>query len=678
MNVQKTPIYQFLEGAGKSFVIPVYQRDYAWTIPNCQKLWDDIVFMKTNKKQSHFLGTIVTIANDFQEYLVIDGQQRLTSTSLLLLALHNFLKTKKNKSPQEASLTEQVLDFLINKYSQDQSKRIRLKPNKGDKDFYEQLYDGGLNNLVDSNINTNYNYFYKQIEKNILSPIELFQLFQKLEIVLISLDRGVDDPQLIFESLNSTGVDLNDGDLIRNYILMDLPPQMQENLYASYWVKIENCVNDVAEFVRVFLMYRNQENVRKTNREIYSEFRKYCEDKFAKNPEKTLMEMLEFAQLYSYFICTTKFPDVKIGVALNRIFKLEATIVYPYMLDLFYDYKKGLVGADIVLKVLTLIESYIFRKVIADGSTQGLNKFFLTLSKDIKKDKNWQTKYIDLFCSILINRSFTQKFPTDEEFIVALQEKEVYKYQSKNRNLLLYSLENHNSAYKIDSDDLTVEHIMPQTLNNVWKEKLGSNWSEIHRKYLHTLGNLSLTAKNAELANSDFETKQKIDFQSSKLKLNFDLGGKVWNEKAILIRATNLAKEAVQIWPYPITKIVSQIKENEIYDLETEFNPTNKKPIKFYFGSECMEVKAWKDLLSILCSYFYIQSPTEFKALISSPKFFKYFSFEGNNRTLRNPIKFATGYYVESNKSATDIIMILAKMCDFMKFDKSKVMVEVE
>jgi uncharacterized protein with ParB-like and HNH nuclease domain len=141
MNVQKTPIYQFLEGAGKSFVIPVYQRDYAWTIPNCQKLWDDIVFMKTNKKQSHFLGTIVTIANDFQEYLVIDGQQRLTSTSLLLLALHNFLKTKKNKSPQEASLTEQVLDFLINKYSQDQSKRIRLKPNKGDKDFYEQLYE---------------------------------------------------------------------------------------------------------------------------------------------------------------------------------------------------------------------------------------------------------------------------------------------------------------------------------------------------------------------------------------------------------------------------------------------------------------------------------------------------------------------------------------------------------
>jgi uncharacterized protein with ParB-like and HNH nuclease domain len=678
MNVQKTPIYQFLEGAGKSFVIPVYQRDYAWTIPNCQKLWDDIVFMETNKKQGHFLGTIVTIANDFQEYLVIDGQQRLTSTSLLLLALHNFLKTKKNKSPQEASLTEQVLDFLINKYSQDQSKRIRLKPNKGDKDFYEQLYDGGLNNLVDSNINTNYNYFYKQIEKNILSPIELFQLFQKLEIVLISLDRGVDDPQLIFESLNSTGVDLNDGDLIRNYILMDLPPQMQENLYASYWVKIENCVNDVAEFVRVFLMYRNQENVRKTNREIYSEFRLYCEDKFAKNPEKTLMEMLEFAQLYSYFICTTKFPNAKIGIALNRIFKLEATIVYPYMLDLFYDYKKGLVSGDVLLKVLTLIESYVFRKVIVDGTTQGLNKFFLTLGKDIKKDKNWQTKYLDIFCSILINRSFTQKFPTDEDFTMALQEKEVYKYQSKNRNLLLHSLENHNSAYKIDSDDLTVEHIMPQTLNNLWKEKLGSNWSEIHRKYLHTLGNLSLTAKNAELANSDFETKQKIDFQSSKLKLNYDLGGKVWNEKSIVTRANNLAKEALQIWPYPITKIVSQIVENEIYDLESEFNPTNKKPVKFYFGNESMEVKAWKDLLTIMSSYFYIQSPTEFKALITSPKFFKYFSFEGNNRTLKSPIKFAAGYYIEGNKSSSDIILIISKMCDFMKFDKSKVQVEVE
>ena len=678
MNVQKTPIYQFLEGAGKSFVIPVYQRDYAWTIANCQKLWDDIVFMKANSKQSHFLGTIVTIANDFQEYLVIDGQQRLTSTSLLLLALHNFLNSKKNKTPIESSLAEQVLDFLINKYSQDQSKRIRLKPNKGDKDFYEQLYDGNVNNLVDSNINSNYNYFYKQIEKNILTPVELFQLFQRLEIVLISLDRGVDDPQLIFESLNSTGVDLNDGDLIRNYILMDLPPQQQENLYASYWIKIENCVNDVAEFVRVFLMHRNQENVRKTNREIYSEFRLYCESKFAKNPEKTLSEMLEFAQIYSYFICTSKFPDAKIGVALHRIFKLEATICYPYMLDLFYDYKKGLVGANVVLKALTLIESYIFRKVIADGSTQGLNKFFLTLSKDLKKDKNWQSKYMDIFCSILINRSFTQKFPTDEEFVLALQEKEVYKYQSKNRNLLLHSLENHNSAYKIDSDDLTIEHIMPQSLTAEWKAKLGTNWVEIHRKYLHTLGNLSLTAKNAELANSDFATKQKIDFQSSKLKLNFDLGGKNWNEKTIVMRASNLAHEAIQIWPYPISKIVVKVKENEIYNLETEFNPTNKKPIKFYFGLESMNVKAWKDLLSILCSYFYIQSPTEFKALINSPKFFKYFSFEGNNRTLKSPIKFATGYYVESNKSASDILAILSKMCDFLKFDKTKIQVQVE
>lgn len=678
MNVQKTPIYQFLEGAGKSFVIPVYQRDYAWTIANCQKLWDDIVFIKTNNKQGHFLGTIVTIANDFQEYLVIDGQQRLTSTSLLLLALHNFLKSKKNNTSQEASLTEQVLDFLINKYSQDQSKRIRLKPNKSDKDYYEQLYEVNINKLVDSNINTNYNYFYKQIEKNILSPIELFQLFQKLEIVLISLDRGVDDPQLIFESLNSTGVDLNDGDLIRNYILMDLPPQQQESLYASYWVKIESYVNDVAEFVRVFLIFRLQENVRKINREIYTDFRNYSEKQFAKNPEKTLKEMLEFAQIYSYFVCTTKFPDAKIGNALNRIYKLEATICYPYMLDLFYDYKQGLLSGDIVLRALTLIESYIFRKVIVDNTTQGLNKFFLTLARDIKKDKFWQTRYLDIFCAILINRSVTQKFPTDSEFVLALQEKEVYKYQSKNRNLLLHSLENHNSAYKIEADDLTVEHIMPQTLSPQWKSKLGPNWSEIHRKYVHTLGNLSLTAKNAELANSDFETKQKIDFQSSKLKLNYDLGGKDWNQETIIARATNLAKEAIQIWPYPVTKIVNQIKENEIYDLETEFNPTNKKPIVFYFGNESMQVKAWKDLLSILCSYFYIQSPTEFKALISSPKFFKYFSFEGNNRTLRSPIKFAAGYYVESNKSATDILAILAKMCDFMKFDKSKVMMEVE
>jgi len=263
MQVQQLPIYQFLEGSGKSFVIPVYQRDYAWTKVNCLKLWTDLIDLNNNSRNDHFLGTLVTIGSGFQEYTVIDGQQRLTTVSLLLKALHDFLEEKEEKSEEDNILIEQLMDFLINKYSKEKDKRIRLKPNKQDKEFFENLFEKSNDLDVNSNIINNYNFFLSKISSKELGPQQIFDSFRKLKIVLIDLVRGQDDPQLIFESLNSTGVDLTAGDLIRNYILMDLEPIEQEKLYKQYWIEIENLTGDIAEFIRNYLIFKERTSVKK-------------------------------------------------------------------------------------------------------------------------------------------------------------------------------------------------------------------------------------------------------------------------------------------------------------------------------------------------------------------------------------------------------------------------------
>ena len=317
MQVQQLPIYQFLEGTGKSFAIPVYLRDYAWTIINCQKLWDDLVDLNNNTRSDHFLGTLVTIGSGFEEYTIIDGQQRLTTVSIMLIALHKFLKTKETKNNEENILIEQLLDFLVNKYSPEKDKRIRLKPNKQDKENFENLFENSNNLNANSNIVTNYNFFFDKISSEALTPQQLFEAFRRLKIVLIDLVRGQDDPQLIFESLNSTGVDLTAGDLIRNYILMDLEPLEQEQMYKKYWVEIEKLTGDIAEFVRNYLIFKLRIWVKKDD--VYSVFKKLSTDNFYKNKEGVLKDLLYFAGIYGWLTQIQNHPNSAINKELLKI-----------------------------------------------------------------------------------------------------------------------------------------------------------------------------------------------------------------------------------------------------------------------------------------------------------------------------------------------------------------------
>jgi len=675
MQVQQIAISKFLKSAN-SLIIPVYQRDYAWKVENCRKLWQDILELKTSGRISHFLGTLVTINSGFGNYLVIDGQQRLTTISIFILALKNVLKKKGEKTEEEARLEKVLEGYLIDEESLSQETRIKLKPNKSDNIYFQEIFNENLDPSLDSNIILNFLYFVDILGKE-SDLVSIFQTFQRLEIVSINLIQNQDDPQLIFESLNSTGVDLTDGDLIRNYILMDLDPHFQEKLYLDYWLKIENFTGDVAEFVRNFLMFKLSRNVTQTKRAVYTEFKKHAEEKYSKDSQKVLEEILKYAKVYSFFIRQNNHSSKLIDDSLNRLFRLEFKVAWPFLFEVFDLLEQQILSEKDVAEIIKLIESYAFRKILVDNTTQGLNKFFLTLDKEIKKlePENWQNQYLKILKFIIKTKTASQKFPTNENFVESLMEKEIYKLKTKNRDFLLQGLENYNNAYNVDLEELTVEHILPQNASK-WKEDLGSNWQEIRNKYVHTLGNLTLTAHNSKLSNKDFQSKQDIDFHSSKLKLSYKLSQQEnWNEQAILERSKKLALEAVQIWTYPETNYQKIIEEKEIYSLDEDVDYKGKKIKKISIQNQEFEVKNWWFAIDNLCKFLYSQSPTEFKHVITSSELSKYFSQDPES--LNGAMEFLDGWYVDCGRNTNSNVKLMSKLCDLLSFDKSEVEIEI-
>ena len=673
MQVKEIPIYQFLEGSDKRFIIPVYQRDYSWTKKNCQKLWDDMLILANSQRPDHFLGTIVGIVSNYAEYVIIDGQQRLTTISIFLLSLHNFLKNKIDKSEEENRLESQLLEFLIDKYSKDQARRIRLKPNKQDEVFFNNLFKDSeeKKSEISSNIINNYNFFSEKIHNCEIAPQDLFNYFRKLKIILIDLVRGIDDPQLIFESLNSTGVDLESSDLIRNYILMDLEPEKQEQFYQKYWLEIEKLVEDEFEiFVQNYLIFKNKSWIKSDD--VYENFKKFVKENFAQDKEKILQDLIYYAKIFSIIFQITKHKNSEINNCLKRFCELDFSVAVPYFLDIFTDLDLGILSEENVIKIIKTIESLAFRKNFVDNTSQGLNKLFITLAKEIKKEKDWKENYLDIFNFILLSKSGSTKFPTDDDFENAFINKEVYK--TKNKFYLLSAIENYKSAFKIEIDDLEIEHIMPQNLTRDWQQKLGENYEEIHKKYLHTLGNLTLTTsrQNKVLSNLSKEEKDKIDFQTSKLKLNFRLEeNKIWNDKTIVERAKILALEAKEIWQYPKTNYKKIIIEDEIFDLTSEDDFTGRRPSFISFGNNELEedIKSWPIFLVKLCSFLYKNSPTLFEKAMVNNGLKDYFQKDAE-RTFK---EFDENKFVLTYLLTKTVILFAKKLCKAVNYDLENV-----
>ena len=554
MDATKGNIYSILNG-NKQFLIPVYQRYYSWDIEQCKRLWNDIEDMQKHNKYGHFVGSIVNIAEQamptgVQKYMIIDGQQRITTLTLMLIALRDYAI----KHPEDMSINYRRIDNMLlkNEY-EDGDERYKLLLTENDRDILISLVERKpIPDNTISRLLVNYEYFAGQIEKNKLLPSEIYESIGKLQIVNITLDRTIDDAQAIFESLNYTGKELSESDLIRNYILMGLKNDEQMYVYEHMWrpmellFEYEKQGSVMDRFFRDYLTMKLTRIPKIDN--IYEEFKSYHLNCEFSSIQDLCTDLLKYSKYYTDMVFVRS-SNKEICSLYSDIKDLKMEVVFPFLLKVHNDFKEGIISEDDFIEILKMCISYVFRRSICDIPTNSLNKTFATLRNEIKPDD-----YINSIKAFFILRDDYKQFPDDDKFVSAFESRDIYNMRS--RNYILSHLENYNNKASIIIENYTIEHIMPQNtkLNDEWKKELGPDWREIQKKYIHTIGNLTLTAYNSEMSDRPFMVKMDMQggFKESALRLNAYLVKLTeWNEEHINERAKLLSDKAKEIWTYP-------------------------------------------------------------------------------------------------------------------------------
>lgn len=632
MKGDAQPLIKFFDGSDKRFIIPLYQRNYDWKIDNCEQLFQDLIKLHKSKRKSHFFGSIVSsIQHGTEDRYIIDGQQRITTVSLLLIAMVNANKEGKI-IVNDIKLTEKIFKrYLVDEYQEDERK-VKLKPIKKDMQAFDALlYKPKDQYINESNVTRNYKFFYDNIINCGLTVDELFETIKKLEVINIRLDED-DDPQLIFESLNSTGLDLSEADKIRNYLLMSLTPYEQETLYTQYWNPIEIATKyDPSPFVRDYLTMK-QGKIGKIDK-IYFIFKEYSESLLC-DRTTLLSDMHHYAQIYRR-IDTASFDNVRINQKINQIRTLDSTIVYPYYMS-FFDYAESSnMPVDEQLKILDIIESYWARRIICNLPSNALNKVFSTLHKEVlniiaKIPGDTKPSYKNVLIYQLLKKGHSSVFPNDTEVKENFCTRQVYKMPTNARMFILERLENRDSKERHDvvkllSDkQISIEHIMPQTLSDKWKQALGNDWEQIHQQYLHTMANLTLTGYNSQYSNLTFTEKRDMEkgFKDSAFRLNnYVKSCNKWTEDEMKQRQAELLQVFMQLWPMPVTSFAPVQVEAESASLDDEdFEFTGKKLQAYIYRSVKYNVNTWKEMLIQLCRHISLEKRSSLEWMCANEK----------------------------------------------------------
>lgn len=575
MKASEINLLGFMRGP-KQFIIPIYQRTYSWTLKESRQLWEDII--KTGKDDgisSHFLGSVVYVKKGvyqvaaLPELLLIDGQQRLTTISLLLSALNEFIK-----EPIYGMSSDKLKNYYLVNREENGERHYKLILNRNDKEtLFKIINHEEFSNYDSQRLIENYKFFMDKVSEDNVEKV--LKGLNKLIIIDVSLEKGRDNPQLIFESLNSTGLELTQADLIRNYILMGLEREAQDELYNKYWSKIEESFGP-AEYSNLFDRFMRDYLTIKTGKipnikDVYAEFKSYAH-KFG-DINELVGDIYKYSKYFAN-IALEKEEDDEIRKVFSDINTLKVDVSYPFLLKVYEDYRQGNIGKEEFIQILRYIESYVFRRAICGIPTNSLNKTFANLYKEIDPEN-----YLKSFKAALLLKDSYRRFPRDEEFKEQLVIKDVYNFRS--RNYLLKKLENYDRKELVNVESYTIEHIMPQNenLSDEWKKELRDNWKEIHDKYLHTIGNLTLTGYNSELSDRPFKEKRDMNggFRDSPIKLNRSLAKlEQWNEEKILKRAKSIADLAINIWNCPELdqetlnkyKVVEKKKYEKTYTIE--------------------------------------------------------------------------------------------------------------
>ena len=690
MKGSEAKLINFMEGANFRYVIPVYQRKYDWKIENCRQLYSDLKKVIHENRKSHFFGSIVSsVIPDGANilYQIIDGQQRLTTVTLLLLAISNLVKAGKVKSTAQ-ELDEQIMQrFIIAPWASPDD-RIKLRPVREDRDALAKLFGPIEDYDKGSNLTINYNFFCDMILKEEITVDELFSAIGKLEIISITLGSD-DNPQLIFESLNSTGLALTEGDKIRNYVLMGQTPEDQDRFFNNYWTKIEKCTaRDVSGFVRDYLSIKQQ--ITPNINGIYQAFKQYADE--ARLPmENLLQDLLKYARYFEMLLtcnadalkCSKDNPAYKkedslyreLNYCLYRMNRLEIVVTRPFFMEVLRLKQDEKISINDVLKVFEITEIYLFRRNICEVPTNALNKIFLNLNKEILRYDNTANNYVSKFIYALLSKKESGRFPNDEEFGAELAEKQVYLMRGKYKAYMFERFENYGTVevkdvYKhLENNEYSIEHIMPQTLTPSWIEALGPNYAEIHETWKHRLANLTLTGYNSSLSNSSFLEKRdalKGGYANSGLRMTQKIAQKnTWGLSELEERSKDMVEYAKKIWAYPKTDFKPAEREFEFCTLDDEdYDLTGRDIIKYSYQNVEQPVTSWADMLEHVVKFLHAKDKSVLSTLAysqsSATDLVNYVSKDESK--LRSAIKIDDGIYFEKGTSTSLKISILRRL----------------
>ena len=675
MDGHKQYLTDLIEGKLTRFVIPVYQRNYDWKQEQCGRLFDDLVEVAKVGRGEHFFGSIVC-QTPRGERVVIDGQQRITTVFLLMAAIRTQVRAGVVESDEE-DLAGDIEDYYLLDRKHKKEQKLRLKLVKSDSDAFRAILNEKEDEFIyESNVTQNYLYFLGRVANMDISVDDLCEAVKALCVIDITLDPN-DDAQLIFESLNSTGLELSEADKIRNYVLMNLEPEIQEAYYNDYWNAVElNTDYAVSEFIRFYLAAR--EGRTPAIKKVYPAFRAYASKNFH-DPDGDVLQidtegLLEELLRYSRHCRTCRHPDTGVpGIdrALEAICLFDATVTSPYLFNLLEYRLQGRLADDAVAEVLWTVDSYLFRRWVCGVPTNALNKVFETLHADALKGVADGADYAEVVKYLLIHKTGTSRFPDNTDFLTALSSRDFYRIG--NRKFYLYDrLENGDSKERVavvrglEEGDFSVEHIMPQTLSTEWKSNLGDEWERVHEEWLHKLANLTLTAYNSDYSNRPFAQKRdmKGGFKDSGFRLNQWISGQdAWGEPELHEREVMLGDCFLELWPMAVSSYIPNKALPEAATLDSDAEFTGRRIAAFSFLGVRYAAAQWNEMLQKVLQLLYELEPAKIHSLVGGST---YPASNFRAEAERGFSKVAEGVYARTSSSTAakvDLLRSVLAIC---------------
>ena len=642
-----TKLNVYFSGDKALFLIPLYQRKYAWKRKHCERLFDDLLKVIKERRQSHFFGSIVSIkaSETEDDLLIIDGQQRITTISLLILAAIQAVRDGIMVCERgDEYIADTRKKYLLASYRRG-DRQIKLRPIDKDRVAYDALMNGDPDYFVspaESGISMNYQLFYDLIKlSQPLTFDDLIEAVEKLIVIDIRLDSG-DKPQLIFESLNSCGKDLEEADKVRNYLLMSLTSAEQEDYYYRYWSKIEHFTDDEPTmFIRDFLTVKTK--VISSMTELYFDFKKF-DEAYGKPREELLAEMLKYAEYY-YQASKGATPCPKVNKTLRQLANLGSTVCMPFYIQFLDFAAQTSLDEDEIYSVFDVVENYWARRVICGYPANVMSKTFAIIHSDIlrimrehqRREVELTSTYSELLKFVLLRKQGNAVFPTDTQVENEFHTRQIYKIPIDYRYFLFERMENENSkeandliVQKMKDNQITIEHIMPQTLTLKWKEDLGENWEEIYNTYLHTFANLTLTGYNSSYGNHTFQEKKEgyvdhkgkqiFGFKDSAFRLsNYLKTCDKWTLEELTEREKILLNKFFGLWPMATTNYTPLENEADIVSFnDDELELTGRYISAFSYKGQRYQVYNWKQMLEKICKLIYAEYPIQMNSLAVS------------------------------------------------------------